>query len=138
MSWINKFPRHCAGFLVDLISPSVTSGFTAATAVIIVVSQLKGLLGLSFVAESPFDNIRLIVRHWPGVRLGDCALALMCCAVLLALRVSATALQTLAKLKRHLSFRSSSLYMTFAIVVRLAVDELELKAWKISQTFLFS
>ncbi|XP_034830887.1 sodium-independent sulfate anion transporter-like [Maniola hyperantus] len=74
------------GFLVDLISPSVTIGFTSATAVIIVVAQLKGLLGLSFVAESPFDNVRLIVQHWGHVRLPDCALAAGCCAVLLALR----------------------------------------------------
>ncbi|XP_023935120.2 sodium-independent sulfate anion transporter-like [Bicyclus anynana] len=74
------------GFLVDLMSPAVTSGFTSATAVIIVVAQLKGLLGLSFVAESPFDNARLIAQHWADVRLPDCALGAVCCTVLLALR----------------------------------------------------
>ncbi|KAJ2939839.1 hypothetical protein O0L34_g18034 [Tuta absoluta] len=74
------------GFMVDLISPSVTSGFTSATAVIIVVAQLKGLLGVSFVAESVVDNLALLVQKAHEVRLGDSLLALACCTVLLALR----------------------------------------------------
>ncbi|XP_046959658.1 sodium-independent sulfate anion transporter-like [Vanessa cardui] len=73
-------------FLVDLISPSVTSGFTSATAIIIVVAQLKGLLGLSFVAESPAENLWQIAMHWRDVRGSDCALALVCCTSLLLLR----------------------------------------------------
>lgn len=76
-----------AGFLVDLISPSVTSGFTSATAIIIVAAQLKGLLGLSFTAESVGDNIRLIVTKWDDVRPADAALGACCCSVLLMLRV---------------------------------------------------
>nr|XP_021193422.2 sodium-independent sulfate anion transporter isoform X2 [Helicoverpa armigera] len=74
------------GFLVELISPSVTSGFTSATALIIVAAQLKGLLGLSFTAESVADNVRLIVTQWPLVRRADCALAAACCTALLLLR----------------------------------------------------
>lgn len=72
---------------MDLISPSVTSGFTSATAVIIVVAQLKGLLGLSFTAESVSDNIRNIINKWDNVRYTDCALGAVCCTVLLLLRV---------------------------------------------------
>ncbi|CAH1645252.1 unnamed protein product [Spodoptera littoralis] len=74
------------GFLVELISPSVTSGFTSATAIIIVAAQLKGLLGLSFTAESVGDNIRLIVTKWDDIRYADCALGAVCCTVLLLLR----------------------------------------------------
>ncbi|KAJ8729793.1 hypothetical protein PYW07_016831 [Mythimna separata] len=74
------------GFLVELISPSVTSGFTSATAIIIVAAQLKGLLGLSFTAESVGDNIRLIVTKWDDVRPADAALGAVCCSVLLLLR----------------------------------------------------
>ncbi|XP_068631946.1 sodium-independent sulfate anion transporter-like [Battus philenor] len=74
------------GFLVELISPSVTSGFTSATAVIITVAQLKGLLGLSFVAESVVENVELIARNWRSVRAPDCVLSLVCCTALLALR----------------------------------------------------
>ncbi|XP_050683795.1 sodium-independent sulfate anion transporter-like [Leptidea sinapis] len=74
------------GFLVDLISPSVTSGFTSATAITIVASQLKGLLGISFVAESIPENLYLIFSKWSEVRLTDCALGAVCCTVLLLLR----------------------------------------------------
>ncbi|XP_073945710.1 sodium-independent sulfate anion transporter-like isoform X2 [Choristoneura fumiferana] len=75
------------GFLVDLISPPVTSGFTSGTAVIIVVTQLKGLLGLSFTAESIPDNLALIARQWDRVQLPDVLLSLVCCTLLLLLRV---------------------------------------------------
>ncbi|KAI8436366.1 hypothetical protein MSG28_004394 [Choristoneura fumiferana] len=78
--------RTIAGFLVDLISPPVTSGFTSGTAVIIVVTQLKGLLGLSFTAESIPDNLALIARQWDRVQLPDVLLSLVCCTLLLLLR----------------------------------------------------
>ncbi|CAH0579550.1 unnamed protein product [Chrysodeixis includens] len=74
------------GFLVELISPSVTSGFTSATAVIIVAAQLKGLLGLSFTAETVVENIRCIVAKWDDIRYADAALGAVCCSVLLLLR----------------------------------------------------
>lgn len=74
------------GFLVDLISPSVTSGFTSATAIIIVAGQVKGLIGLSFVAESVADNVYFVVSKWRDIRLADCALGAVCCTVLLLLR----------------------------------------------------
>lgn len=76
-----------AGFLVELISPSVTSGFTSATAVIIVAAQLKGLLGLSFTAETVVDNFRYIIAKWDDIRYADAALGAVCCSVLLLLRV---------------------------------------------------
>ncbi|GBP58186.1 Sodium-independent sulfate anion transporter [Eumeta japonica] len=74
------------GILVELISAPVTSGFTSGTAMIIVVSQLKGLLGLSFVAESVSENLRLIAAKWEHVRRADCLLGAVCIAVLLTLR----------------------------------------------------
>ncbi|CAF4823502.1 unnamed protein product [Pieris macdunnoughi] len=74
------------GFLVDLISPSVTSGFTSATAVTIIASQVKGLLGLSFIAETVMENVSLISQNWGQIRFNDCALSAACCTVLLLLR----------------------------------------------------
>ncbi|CAK1547370.1 unnamed protein product [Leptosia nina] len=74
------------GFLVDLISPSVTSGFTSATAVTIIVSQLKGMLGLSFIAETVMENLALISENWSKIRFNDCALSAACCIFLLSLR----------------------------------------------------
>lgn len=74
---------------MDLISPAVTSGFTSATAVTIMVAQLKGLLGLSFTAESVSENVQLIWHNARHVRRNDCLLGLGCCALLLLLRVRA-------------------------------------------------
>ncbi|CAK1596664.1 unnamed protein product [Parnassius mnemosyne] len=74
------------GVLVELISPSVTSGFTSATAVIIAVAQVKGLLGLNFVAETLSENVELILENWHEVRTPDCVLSAVCCTVLLLLR----------------------------------------------------
>lgn len=72
---------------MDLISPAVTMGFTAATALIIVAAQLKGLVGLSFVAESPLADLRLLAGRLRLARAPDCALSAACCATLLLLRV---------------------------------------------------
>ncbi|XP_060802824.1 sodium-independent sulfate anion transporter [Amyelois transitella] len=74
------------GGLVELISPSVTSGFTSATAVIIAVSQLKGLLGLRFHAESLWENAAAIWARRRQLSYPDLALGLLCCAALLLLR----------------------------------------------------
>ncbi|KAK0173739.1 hypothetical protein PV328_006890 [Microctonus aethiopoides] len=46
------------GFLVDFISIPVTSGFTSATSIIIIISQLPGLVGLRIRSESMVDRIR--------------------------------------------------------------------------------
>ncbi|CAG9136605.1 unnamed protein product [Plutella xylostella] len=74
------------GFLVELISPSVTSGFTSGTAVIVMAAQVKGLLGLSFSAESIPENVQLIAANVSDIRVGDCVLSAVCCTVLLSLR----------------------------------------------------
>lgn len=65
----------------------MTSGFTSATAIIIVVSQVKSLLGLSFTAESVLDNVSLIYEQWHSVRIPDVLLGIVCCTALLLLRV---------------------------------------------------
>ncbi|KAJ8683151.1 hypothetical protein QAD02_018943, partial [Eretmocerus hayati] len=74
------------GFLVDFISLPVTSGFTSATAVIIIVSQLKGLLGLKFQSENMVDQLSKICRNYEKIRLADCLLGVTSIAILLTLR----------------------------------------------------
>ncbi|XP_068084543.1 sodium-independent sulfate anion transporter [Anabrus simplex] len=74
------------GFLVDFISAPVTSGFTSATSVIIIVSQMKGLLGIKFKSQNFIDNLRQLVIHAPGTRLWDAILGFSCIIFLLALR----------------------------------------------------
>nr|CAD7399478.1 unnamed protein product [Timema poppensis] len=60
------------GILVDFISEPVTSGFTTATSLIIIVSQLKGLLGLRFKSNGFVDNIWQLFKHAGEAKLWDC------------------------------------------------------------------
>ncbi|VVC25468.1 Hypothetical protein CINCED_3A011088 [Cinara cedri] len=74
------------GFLVDLISAPVISGFTTATAIIIVVSQIKGILGLSFKGDSVKEIIEKLVGHFHERRNGDIYLGLGAIAFILIMR----------------------------------------------------
>ncbi|KAF4519538.1 hypothetical protein B566_EDAN009441 [Ephemera danica] len=74
------------GVLLDFISMPVSIGFTSATSVIIVVSQLKGLLGLKFSSNSFIDNVSQVVKNLPNVQLGDAALGFICIVALLLFR----------------------------------------------------
>ncbi|XP_015428676.1 PREDICTED: sodium-independent sulfate anion transporter-like [Dufourea novaeangliae] len=74
------------GFLVDFISIPVTSGFTSATSIIIIATQLQGLLGLKFKADSVVDNLVKISKNIQNVRLPDFALGLSSIAFLLFFR----------------------------------------------------
>ncbi|KAG7302741.1 hypothetical protein JYU34_012697 [Plutella xylostella] len=74
------------GFLVQLVSLPVVSGFTSAAALTIASSQVKGLLGLSFKSESFIDTWRGVVTHVKEVRLADTGLSLLCCLVLFGMK----------------------------------------------------
>ncbi|XP_023245583.1 sodium-independent sulfate anion transporter-like isoform X2 [Copidosoma floridanum] len=74
------------GFLVDFISLPVTSGFTSATSVIIIVSQLKGLLGLKFQSVNLLDQMIKICLNVKKIKLGDTALGISSLVALLCLR----------------------------------------------------
>ncbi|CAK9818488.1 Sodium-independent sulfate anion transporter [Anthophora plagiata] len=74
------------GFLVDFISMPVTSGFISATSIIIIISQLQGLLGLKFKAQNIVDNMKKIFQNIHNVRIPDFILGLCSIAFLLFFR----------------------------------------------------
>ncbi|XP_043790253.1 sodium-independent sulfate anion transporter isoform X2 [Apis laboriosa] len=74
------------GFLVDFISMPVTSGFTSATSIIIIISQLQGLLGLKFKAHNIVDNLRKIFQNIENIRTADLILGLCSIVFLLFFR----------------------------------------------------
>ncbi|CAH1396618.1 unnamed protein product [Nezara viridula] len=74
------------GFLVEFISAPVVSGFTTATSVIIVVSQLKGLIGINFESNGFVDNLYQIFIHLHNLRWGDTILGVFCVIILLIMR----------------------------------------------------
>ncbi|XP_063917419.1 sodium-independent sulfate anion transporter [Zophobas morio] len=75
------------GFLVDFISPCVTSGFTSAMSVTIVTSQLKNLLGLRKLTNHGFFDVwhKIFVRY-REIRLPDTLLGFACIAFLFAFK----------------------------------------------------
>jgi solute carrier family 26 (sodium-independent sulfate anion transporter), member 11 len=83
--YFNNFVH--TGVLLDFISVPVSIGFTSATSVIIIVSQLKGLLGLQFSSNTFVDNVAQVFKNLPNIRLGDTFLGFICIVTLLVLRV---------------------------------------------------
>lgn len=73
--------------MVDLISTPVTSGFTTATSIIIVLSQLKGILGVRFKGDTVVDILEKLYVHFNERRNGDIYLGLAAIAFLLMMRV---------------------------------------------------
>nr|XP_003706252.1 PREDICTED: sodium-independent sulfate anion transporter-like isoform X1 [Megachile rotundata]XP_012147521.1 PREDICTED: sodium-independent sulfate anion transporter-like isoform X1 [Megachile rotundata] len=74
------------GFLVDFISMPVTSSFTSATSIIIIVSQVPGLLGIRVKAHTAADNISKIVQNIQNIRIPDLILGVCSIAFLLFFR----------------------------------------------------
>ncbi|XP_055390130.1 sodium-independent sulfate anion transporter isoform X2 [Condylostylus longicornis] len=74
------------GFIVDFISDPVTSAFTSATALIVIVSQAKNLLGIRIPAKDIADTIIQLFAQIQETRLGDSLLGLACIVFLLSLR----------------------------------------------------
>ncbi|XP_011860503.1 PREDICTED: sodium-independent sulfate anion transporter-like [Vollenhovia emeryi] len=74
------------GFLVDFISVPVTSGFMSAGALIIIIAQLQGLLGLKHKSENIADNLYKIVQNINNARPADFTLGIFSIAFLLIFR----------------------------------------------------
>ncbi|XP_050345914.1 sodium-independent sulfate anion transporter-like [Nymphalis io] len=74
------------GFLVEFVSLPVVSGFTSAAAITIATSQIKGLLGLKFNAETFISTWRQVIYNIGSTRLEDTVLGLSCCIVLMGMK----------------------------------------------------
>ncbi|XP_043478598.1 sodium-independent sulfate anion transporter-like [Leptopilina heterotoma] len=74
------------GVLVDFISVPVTVGFTSATSVIIVVSQLKGLLGLKISSSGFMDTLKAVFQNIGNTSVWDTLMSFSCIIILLLFR----------------------------------------------------
>lgn len=75
------------GVLIDFISIPVTVGFTSATSVIIMTSQLKSLLGLKIASSGFMDTSTKVIQNIHQSRLADSLMGIICIMILMALRV---------------------------------------------------
>lgn len=57
------------GFLSQLLSRPVVSGFISGSAVLIVISQLKFLLGVPVSGRSTWQVLQALYAHWPAINL---------------------------------------------------------------------
>ncbi|XP_066246440.1 sodium-independent sulfate anion transporter-like isoform X2 [Euwallacea similis] len=96
------------GFLVDFISPCLTSGFTSATSIIIIVSQAKGFLGISVKNHSTFLALQETLSKIGETQIADTLLGVLCVAFLLILKQLTKIKVTSLKIKRLLWFLSIS------------------------------
>lgn len=74
------------GFLVDFISIPVTSGFTSATSVIIIIGQIQRLLGIKYKSKNILDNIIKLFQNINQLRLNDTVLGVCSIIILLLVR----------------------------------------------------
>ncbi|XP_045497828.1 sodium-independent sulfate anion transporter-like [Colias croceus] len=74
------------GFLVEIVSTPVVSGFTSAAAITIASSQIKGLLGLKFDAETFIATWKGVFHNIGNTRMQDTLLGLSCCIVLMGMK----------------------------------------------------
>ncbi|XP_066151803.1 sodium-independent sulfate anion transporter-like isoform X2 [Euwallacea fornicatus] len=96
------------GFLVDFISPCLTSGFTSATSIIIIVSQAKGFLGIQVKNQSTFPALQETLSKIRETQTADALLGVVCVAFLLILKQLTKIKVTSLKVKRLLWFLSIS------------------------------
>lgn len=77
------------GVVVDFISIPVCSGFTSASAVLIIVSQLKDLIGVEGGDGNLFKMFKTMSPQDIGcVEVGDIAMGFSCIVVVILLKVS--------------------------------------------------
>lgn len=76
------------GFVVDFISIPVTSAFTSATSLIIIASQIKGLMGIKYNSTNFANTIYRLFQELTQFKLADTLLSVLCIVFLLLLKVS--------------------------------------------------
>lgn len=76
-----------SGFLVDFISAPVISGFTSGTSVIIILKQIKGVLGLEFKDTGAVDFAKKLFPRLNQIKVADAVLGACCIIFLTVIKV---------------------------------------------------
>lgn len=75
------------GIIIDFVSGPVSSGFTSAVAMLIVMSQLKDILGIKGGGTTFPEMLTRLVDDIHNTRIGDMVLGISCILILLLLRL---------------------------------------------------
>jgi len=76
------------GIVVDFISVPVCSGFTSASAILIITSQLNDLIGVRVGGGNLFKMYKTILEHIACVGIGDTAMGFVCIVTVMLLKVN--------------------------------------------------
>ncbi|MEM1337028.1 MAG: sulfate permease [Bacteroidota bacterium] len=74
------------GFLANFLSRPVVSGFTSAAALVIAVSQLKYLLGVTFESTGTLATLKTLWRHLPSTNFLDLSIGLVSIGIIVLLK----------------------------------------------------
>jgi SulP family sulfate permease len=119
-----------AGFLVNFLSHPVIAGFTSAASILIVISQLKHLLGIDIPRGESVATLVNLVRGLGNTNLVTLAISACSLAILLAMRAPLTALLQRFRLSPfmvQLLTRSSPLLVVILSVVATSL-------WRLNET----
>lgn len=72
---------------MDFISKPVISGFTSATSVIIILTQLKGVLGLRCKCHGIIDNLKCLTTQLNTSQIADATIGITCMVALIGIKV---------------------------------------------------
>jgi SulP family sulfate permease len=79
-----------AGFLVNFLSHPVISGFTTAASILIIISQLKHLLGITIPRGESIATLINVIRHAGETNITTLAIGITALLILLAMRTPLT------------------------------------------------
>ncbi|MGE0668035.1 MAG: SulP family inorganic anion transporter [Sphingomonadales bacterium] len=119
-----------AGFLVNFLSHPVISGFTSAAAILIVISQIKHLLGIDIPRGESIATVVNAARHAAEANMATLAISAGALAILLLMRAPLAALLKrlgVAPFAVQLITRSSPL---LAVILGIAVTA----GWRLAET----
>ncbi|KAL4132119.1 hypothetical protein QTP88_009329 [Uroleucon formosanum] len=78
------------GIIVNFISVPVSSGFTSASAILIITSQVKDLIGVKGGGGNLLKMVRSILDHISNISMGDTAMGFACIAAVMLLKAFST------------------------------------------------
>ncbi|XP_050509947.1 sodium-independent sulfate anion transporter-like isoform X1 [Diabrotica virgifera virgifera] len=126
------------GFVVDFISPCLTSGFTSATSIIIITAQLKNLFGINIKSHNVRQILKEFVQKVDQIKLADTVMGFSCIIFLLIFKYITTAIKpknpTLKKFLWLMSISKNAITVTLATIVSMYYSQSGVPPFKITGT----
>ncbi|CAH1236511.1 unnamed protein product [Diabrotica balteata] len=126
------------GFIVDFISPCLTSGFTSATTIIIIIAQLKNLFGISIQSHNVLQILREFVQKIDQIKVSDTLMGFGCIGFLVVFKYITTVIQpknpSLKKFLWLLYISKNAITVTLATIVSVYCNQSGVSPFKITGT----